>query len=193
MLVFTNKCCEVLPIEDLSKIKIKSRINTLTYIVDDGKQKYRKNNFTHPRNADKEYPLMIIVDNKFKRLFCCGDDKNAINLRNELVSDTVVMRDDDCYKYIYKMKRKIKLKIWFQEKKERLKLFFLGLWYAGIRNKKINVKIPEFTLENLAPDFYNYFVITDSIMKKAKEIKQKLIEVNDDEKKFMALLIKDEA
>lgn len=175
MIVLTNKCCEILPIEDLSKIKIKGKINTLTYIVDDGKQKYRKNNFTHPRNADKEYPLMIIVDSKFKRLFCCGDDKKSINLRNELVSDTILLQKDDDYRFVKRMIREAKLKLWFENIKTSIKGWFLGLWYAGIRNKKVIIRKQVLTLQDNLPQIHNAIVILSSI----NEMIEKVQEVNN--------------
>lgn len=177
MIVLTNKCCEILPIDDLSKIKIKGKINTLTYIVDDGKQKYRKNNFNHPRNADKEYPLMIIVDSKFKRLFCCGDDKKAINLRNELVSDTIVLQEDDSYHFVYDVIKKAKRALWIQNMKNSIKLFFIGLWYAGIKGEKIIVNKAKLTMENRMPQVANeckIFVGINEAIKKVNEIGSKI-------------------
>lgn len=192
MIVLTNKCCEILPIDDLSKIKIKGRINTLTYIVDDGKQKYRKNNFNHPRNADKEYPLMIIVDSKFKRLFCCGNDIDKLNFRNELVSNTILLCKDDGYKFIYKAVIKANIMLFFENLKSSIIAWFLKIWYAGILNKRCVITTTPLTLKDNIPDLYMAFTTMDSIMKKAKEVKVKILEAKSD-KGFLSTIIRDEA
>lgn len=165
MIVFVNKCCEVLPIEDTAKIKIKSKLNTLSYIVTDGK-KYRKNSFKSPKNADKEYPIMIVVDKSLKKLFNCGNDERLLELRQMLISTTLCMEKDDDYDFIYSQMRKMKIKTWFINLKLKLQLF----WDAAILGKKVIIRKDKLEVYDIYPHFWNIYRIYSSINHLAKKL-----------------------
>ena len=157
MLILTNKLCERLPFENvnLADIKVKSKINDMTYMVSVGDTKgLRKINFNTPKNADKEYPLLIVVDSKFKRLLCQFDEKH-LHYRDVLFGATI------CFNKKYPIKLSM-LKAKFKVFKANVVLFFKKLWYAGLLNKQV-ICDDKLYVKTSLPDFYNNYSILKSV------------------------------
>ena len=169
MIVFTNKCCEVLPIDETqNKVEILRQYNDLVYEVRIDGEKKKHINFEKPTDETKEYPIMIVLPNSYKNLMFVGADKKRYVLRRDIIAMTLLGQGKK-YKWLNLKYFYMSLKLFLLN----IKLWFMKLWHSGVLNKP-NIYIDEATMQNCYPLFWNHHIM----FKKHNETLEAMVKFN---------------
>ena len=156
MVIFTNKYCELLPIEpERDKIEILRNFNNIAFEVKINDKKMKKINFKTDKFKDDEYPIMLVLPNEYKRYMFVGADEKRMEIRFDIISGHLLVDEKK-----YPIKREY-VKVWFGVLWNNILLYFRKLWWCGVLNRR-NIYKEKFTIQKDCTDFFNRYTIMRS-------------------------------
>ena len=156
MVIFTNKYAELLNIdENKSKIEILRNFNDMAYEVKIDDKTMKKIDFISPKNKDKEYPIMVVLPNEYKRYMFVGTDKNRMKWRTTIIQAFILAKEKP-----YPIRKKY-IKMWFRVLWNNISLYFRKLWWCGVLNRR-NIYKERITMEKDYPNFMSDYEIMKS-------------------------------
>lgn len=167
MIIFTNRNCEMLNINVKDIKNVKREINDLSYEVTDGKDKYVHINWKKPIKSN-EYPMMLVVDKKFRHIFNKLLNVECNVLKNTIIINTLLHTNepmDTRWKELWKAK----IRLFAND----IVMYFKKMWLCGVLNKKIKI------LKN--KDFFNYYndlKTLNMIIKTINKTHKKVVKIN---------------